>query len=41
MNKKYFTPYVEIIEIAEDIIVTSFDIPEFGEDDNELPKQDW
>lgn len=40
-NNKYTTPYIEFVEVKEEIITTSYNIPEFGEDDNELPKQDW
>ena len=41
MTKLYETPIVELIEIGVDIITSSPIVPDFEEDDTELPKQDW
>lgn len=39
-KKEYLTPNVDILPTL-DILTLSQGIPEIGEDDNELPKQDW
>lgn len=37
---EYRSPEIELIAVS-DILTSSYDVPEFEEDDNELPKLDW
>ena len=41
MKNLYETPRIDLILIGADIITVSPTVPDFEEDDNELPKQDW
>ena len=41
MNKIYESPVIELIIVTVDVITASVQVPPIGEDDNELPKQDW
>ena len=41
MKNLYETPRIDLILMGEDIITASPTVPDFGEGDNELPKQDW
>ena len=41
MKNLYKAPYIDFVLIDSDIITTSPPAPDFDEDENELPKQDW
>lgn len=41
MKNEYLTPYLEILLVKAEVLTSSPEVPDFDEDDNELPKLDW